>query len=157
MDRDGQTGESGRLSKELLNYLNSLPFYSIKGPRSLGKEWFEETFLPAFYSISLTVPDQLRTVYEHIAIQIAGSLGNRPDEQVLVTGGGAHNPFLIGLIKKYTPCKLVIPDSILVDFKEAIVFAFLGLLKYLGKTNCYASVTGARQDSVCGEIHPIII
>jgi anhydro-N-acetylmuramic acid kinase len=153
MDKDGRTGRLGIISPELLTTLNSLPYYSATGPRSLGREWFDAVFFPVISSSSLSLNDLLRTVYEHIAIQVSGSLGNSPDDLVLITGGGAYNTFLLELIKKNTPCKLIIPDPLLIEFKEAIVFAFLGLLRYLGIINCYASVTGARQDSLCGIIH----
>jgi len=153
MDQDGRTGRKGNISHELLASLNSLPYYSITGPRSLGREWFNAAFLPVISSCSLSFKDILRTVYEHIAVQVARNLSDNSAERVLVTGGGTYNTFLIELIKKYTPCKLVIPDTLLVKFKEAIVFAFLGLLRYLGIINCYATVTGARQDSLCGTIY----
>ena len=72
---------------------------------------------------------------------------------VLVTGGGVLNTFLIELLKVRTGTVLEIPGSDLVAYKEALIFAFLGLLRYLGLTNCFASVTGAGRDSVSGAVY----
>jgi len=72
-------------------------------------------------------------------------------KKVLITGGGAHNKYLIQLLKKKTKVKIIIPDSQIVDFKEALIFALLGLLRYLGINNCLSSVTGAEKDN-CGGI-----
>ena len=95
--------------------------------------------------------DQLATLYEHIAVQISRQLeGNG---KMLITGGGAHNSFLLSKIREKTNIECHVPNKQVIDFKEAIVFAFMGLLRLLGETNCYASVTGAIKDSSTGVIH----
>ncbi len=152
-DEAGRLAGSGRINAELLNKLNALEYYKSKGPKSLGKEWFDEVFVKVINSSSLPHNDMMRTVYEHIAVQIAESIEERSCDSVLLTGGGTHNTFLVDQIRKHLRCKLHIPDTQLINFKEAIVFGFLGLLKYLGQVNSYASVTGASRDSACGEIH----
>ena len=149
-DEDGKTGRSGNVYSELLEHLNQLPYYRQTAPKSLGREWVDTFFKPLISNYSITVPDILRTCYEHIAIQIAGSLP--VNGKVLITGGGAFNSFLISRLKKYTHCSLVIPQSDLVNYKEAVIFAFLGLLRLLEETNCYASVTGASRDSSTGVV-----
>jgi anhydro-N-acetylmuramic acid kinase len=153
MDKDGHWGRMGTINHKLLDSLNALPYYSGTGPRSLGREWFEAVFMPLINQSTLPANDLFRTIYEHISMQIAGSLGNNQEDKVLVTGGGTYNKFLMELLQSHTPCKLVIPDPVLIEFKEAVVFAFLGLLRYLGRINCYASVTGAREDSSCGTLY----
>jgi len=152
-DEEGRLARSGCTNTELLKELNALDYYISTGPKSLGKEWFDEVFLRVINSYSLAHKDMMRTVYDHIVVQIAGSIDEGFCDSVLLTGGGTHNTFLVNQIKTRIRCKLVIPEIQLIDFKEAIVFGFLGLLKYLGQVNCYASVTGASRDSVCGEIH----
>jgi len=87
---------------------------------------------------------------EHIAMQVAQNLTEL--QTVLVTGGGAKNRFLINLIKEKTETKIIIPDEQLVDFKEALVFAFLGYLRVYEEDNCLQSVTGAIKNSCCGAI-----
>ena len=152
-DEAGRLAGSGRINADLLDNLNSLQYYKTKGPKSLGKEWFDKVFMKMINSFSLPHNDMMRTVYEHIAVQIAKSMEGRSCDSVLLTGGGTHNTFLVDMIRKHVRCKLHIPDEQLINFKEAIVFGFLGLLKYLGQVNCYASVTGASRDSTCGVIH----
>jgi anhydro-N-acetylmuramic acid kinase len=71
---------------------------------------------------------------------------------VLCTGGGAKNHFLMQCIQKKAPWEVVISESELVDFKEALIFAFLCFLKQTGKPNCLASVTGASRDSLSGSV-----
>ena len=149
-DRNGKAGKSGLICKELLEKLNSLPYYHTTGPASLGREWFESIFLPCFNPFSIPVTDALRTVYEHISIQISNAL--EKNASVLVTGGGTHNIYLTDLIREYSQSMIVIPESQLVDYKEALIFAFLGLLRTKNEINCFASVTGAAKDSCCGVI-----
>ena len=150
-DRDGKAGKSGNICNELLEKLNSLPYYHSKGPASLGREWFESEFLPSINAFRVPVTDAMRTVYEHIAIQIASTL--KKESSVLVSGGGTHNKFLISLISEYSQANIVIPTNQLIDFKEALIFAFLGLLRERNEINCLASVTGAAKDSSCGVIY----
>jgi anhydro-N-acetylmuramic acid kinase len=149
-DRDGLLGQSGKVDIELLKNLNALEYYSKKGPRSLGREWVESVFLPVLDKTDLYPNDKLRTVYEHISDQISSYLNNAGTGTVLVTGGGAFNTFLMELIRQKSKSTLIIPHKDIVNFKEAIVFAFLGLLRYLGKVNCLASVTGASRNSSSG-------
>jgi anhydro-N-acetylmuramic acid kinase len=136
----------------MLRKLDLLDFYQAKAPKSLGREWVESEFLPVLDENDLSVADKLRTVYEHIAKQI--SLVPEKNKKVLITGGGAHNRFLIDLINRNCKAECIIPDDRTVDFKEAIVFAFLGLLRMRNEINCFSSVTGASRDSSCGVINP---
>lgn len=149
-DENGELGRDGSLDERLLKQLNNLSFYEQEPPKSLGKEWMESIFFPIIEASEISVSNKLRTVYEHIAIQIAKA--SLAKEKMLVTGGGAFNTFLIELIKKHSPAKVVIPEKIIVDYKEALIFGFLGILRFLGQINCYASVTGAKKDSSAGVI-----
>lgn len=150
-DRDGQTGRTGQPDKNLLEKLNSLPYYYNPAPKSLGKEWLIRDFFPIIDKYTIPVCDKIRTVYEHIATRIA----EIPEDgkSVLLTGGGTHNKFLIELIKKYSAGNYIIPDVKIIDYKEAIIFAFLGLLRLRGDINCLASVTGASRDSSSGAVY----
>jgi anhydro-N-acetylmuramic acid kinase len=149
-DKNGELGKKGSINEELLNRLNNLSFYKQKPPKSLGKEWMDKHFFPIVETSNLSVRDTLRTAYEHIALQI--SEASPENGKMLVTGGGAFNTFLIDRIKKHSQAEVVIPEKIIVDYKEALIFAFLGLLKMLGEINCYSSVTGAKRDSSSGVI-----
>jgi anhydro-N-acetylmuramic acid kinase len=152
-DRNGETGRRGALHATLVEELNHLDFYTRQGPKSLGREWVEEVFMPVLDRYTMPLENRIRSFYEHAAIQIAGYLNESPSGRVLVTGGGAFNTFLVERIRELTQVEVVIPEDQTVKFKEAIIFAFLGLLRQRGEINCLSSVTGASVDSSCGVIH----
>lgn len=154
-DRNGALAAGGEVHEGLLDRLNALAYYRLPAPKSLGKEWFLRTFLPEIRQTEITIEDLLRTVNEHIADQVATFINvNDPaGSSVLITGGGVHNQFLASRIKNKCQADLFIPDKKLIDFKEAIVFAYLGLLRHLEKTNVLASVTGADSDTSAGIVH----
>ncbi len=114
----------------LVNELNGLEFYRQTGPKSLGREWVEKSYMPLLDKYDLPLENIMSSVYEHISVQIGSYLDISGHGQVLVTGGGAFNNFLIEKIQANTGSVLVIPDEQLVKFKEALIFAFLGLLRF---------------------------
>lgn len=150
-DESGELGRRGEVNQTLLEELNSLAYYQQEGPKSLGWEWVETEFFPIF-SKDIPLKDKIRTLYEHYAIQIAHILNEKKINSVLITGGGAKNSFLVEKIEFYTNGKIVLPNSSIIDFKEALGFAFLGVLRWLGKPNVLKSVTGAKRDSCSGQI-----
>ena len=152
-DLNGSFGRSGTIHPELLDLLNSLDFYQLDGPKSLGREWFETEFLPLIYSFQLTPEDALRTLYEHVSDQIASAVDQYTKGQILITGGGANNVFLMELFSEKTKHKTILPSAQIIDFKEAIVFAFLGVLRFRNENNCLKSVTGADHDHSGGTIY----
>lgn len=150
-DDNGEIAKSGTLIPSLLSKLNSLEYYSVSPPKSLGKEWVEMNIQPLLKS-EYSTKDLLRTFCEHIALQISNSL--QQEGQVLVTGGGAFNNFLINRIIELSPNnEFIIPDKKTINFKEALIFAFLGLLRWNGIPNCLSSVTGATKDCIGGAIY----
>lgn len=151
-DENGELGRQGAIDNQLLEKLNKLKFYSQSPPKSLGKEWMDRHFFPVIEASNLTVQDKLRTVYEHIALQIAKAVP--AGGKMLITGGGTFNSFLMERVRQHLKCEIVIPPAEIINYKEALVFAFLGMLRYLGEVNCYATVTGARRDSSTGIIFP---
>lgn len=158
-DKDGVLARKGTLNKTLLRYLDQIPYYQTAPPKSLGVEWNEKYILP--YLTKDTIENLLHTVCKHVARQIAQAIDTYFQKttnykpRVLVTGGGAKNKFLMETIRKEADKKIefVIPDIQLVDFKEALLFAFLGVLRYTNKINTLRAVTGARFDSVGGIIY----
>ncbi len=152
-DKDGNTGRSGKVINPVLTALDSLPYYTVAPPKSLGREWLEQQVLPLVNHADYAMPDLLRTVYQHIAIQIAAHIVGNSTKKVLVTGGGSYNTFLLDQIKENTDCSLVIADDPIIQYKEALIFALLGVLRINNQINCLASVTGARQDSSSGIVY----
>lgn len=149
-DENGTIAASGIIYNELLNELNMLPFYVGKTPKSLGVEFVKSTILPILNKYSLPEADVLKTFVEHIAINISTKV--KPNKKILITGGGTYNNYLIERIKLHTGCDCVIPSKELIDFKEALIFAFLGVRRLENKYNCLKSVTGASKDHSSGVI-----
>ena len=148
-DKDGQLARSGSIDFKLLEQLQSLNYYKQKAPKSLGREWFEAEFLPLIAN-NCNIENTLATVVEHIALQVANQLN---DENTLCTGGGALNTYLMERIAHYAKSKIVLAAPGIINYKEAIIFAFLGLLRLLEKPNCLSSVTGAITDNIGGAIY----
>ena len=149
-DRDGALARSGEVDITLLKKLNGHPFYGQLPPKSLGREFFE-TYQKALLE-GFPVEDMMATFVEHIALQVALCVSFLPTGKMLVTGGGARNKFLIERLQARTKHQVVVPDPMTIDYKEALVFAVLGLLRLEGKTNVLSSVTGASSDSCSGRI-----
>ncbi|MDY0083692.1 MAG: anhydro-N-acetylmuramic acid kinase [Ignavibacteriaceae bacterium] len=153
-DKDGETARSGKVNKSLLEALNSLSYYSKAGPKSLGREDVEKDFFPLIDSFNLSAEDILSTYCEHIAVQIGKEIRQG---KVLVTGGGAFNKFLIERMQiNAAQCKYILPDEQTINFKEALIFAFLGVLYNYNLINCLSSVTGAESDSISGALYKAV-
>lgn len=151
-DEDGAMAAGGAIIHPLLEQLDALPFYQQPAPKSLGREWFEAQMLPLIEAHDATPADLLRTLTEHIARQVAAAADVVPTSTLLATGGGTHNHFLMQRIDHLSHHTIIIPEPLLIDYKEALVFAFLGVLRLRGINNCLASVTGARMDNCGGSI-----
>ena len=93
--------------------------------------------------------DVLATLVEHYAIEIAKHLNGK---NCLITGGGAYNSFFIEALKAKSEIKIHVPSKELIDFKEALIFAFMGYLRVNGVNNVLSSATGAKRDSRSGLI-----
>ncbi len=154
-DKNGDMAASGTVDNSLLAKLNGIEYYRNSPPKSLGKEWFMRKFLPILEESRLGIEDLLQTVCQHIADQVSGFMNEycTPGARILVTGGGVYNKTLMESIQKKCTAKIVIPDEDLINFKEAIVFAYLGLLRYKNEINVLSSVTGAETDTCAGIIN----
>ena len=154
-DDDGALARSGKVDAALMDRLNALPFHRQPPPRSLGREWFDAEVRPLITDELITLKDRSRTVVEHIAMMVAEAMP-AGIEDMLVTGGGAHNGFLIERIKALNKARVTIPGKRIVDYKEALIFAFLGVRRLRGEVTALASVTGARREASGGsEFLPI--
>lgn len=147
-DDKGMHARKGQVNQSCLDRLNALSFYQQQGAKSLGREWAEAEVLPLLFSADLNTDDLLATYTEHIAQQIGNQL--QKTGNCLTTGGGAWNDYLVERIAHYANAKLILPESRIIDFKEALIFAYLGYLFLEGKTNTLCSVTGATSDSIGG-------
>jgi len=147
-DNNGDIAKEGKLIPILLQQLNSLDFYKQKSPKSLSREWVEKNISSLL--INDKTEDVLNTFCEHIAIQVGVFLKN---ESALFTGGGVFNSYLMDRIKHHSYSTITIPSNTLINFKESLIFAFLGVLRIENQVNCLHSVTGAKRDNCGGVIH----
>jgi len=151
-DSGGAWARLGTIDTALLLKLNKWDYLQKQAPKSLDKETMLAELGPIIQSSRVSFEDKLATIVEHIAIQIAkateGHIGT-----LLMTGGGAFNGFLVERIQEKTTPSCLVPDENLVNYKEALIFAFLGLLRARGEVNTLASVTGAKTDSIGGAIY----
>lgn len=149
-DASGKIASKGKINEALLEKLNDLEFYQQEPPKSLGLEWVQTNVFPLIDALEIDIPSILRTFVAHIAQQIGKVIYK--NNQVLITGGGVFNTFLMDEIRQYSESQITLPTKELIDYKEALLFAFLGLLKVEGQINCLQSVTGASKDHSSGVI-----
>lgn len=151
-DKNGEIAGSGKIDLNLLEELNQLDYYKNTHPKSLGIEWCNEKIYPIIEKYPLKTENIISTFTEHIAEQIAVVLNQNSIRNVFITGGGAYNVFLIERIQTKTDCQIILPEKQIIEYKEALIFAFMGLLRLEKKINVLASVTGARKDHSSGTV-----
>jgi len=151
-DDKGTISRSGKWNADLMAELNALDFYQKPYPKSLGFESVREIILPLIDRSDISIADKMRTFTEHVAVQIALALPKKSG-RLLITGGGAYNDFLIQEIQSNLPeMQMIIPEKKILEFKEALIFGLLGVLKLRDEINVLSSVTGARYDHSSGRI-----
>lgn len=157
-DAGGALARQGNINAPLLQQLNELHYYQLSFPKSLANEFGTETVFSLIQQSGIAVPDALRTMVEHIAIQVqkavtTAMVSTENSLHMLVTGGGAFNTFLVERICELLPhVKITIPDAALVQYKEALIMALMAVLRWREEDNVLHSVTGARRSSVGGAI-----
>tara|TARA_B100001093_G_C26860189_1_gene1029729 strand:- start:13482 stop:14564 length:1083 start_codon:yes stop_codon:yes gene_type:complete len=158
-DKDGEIAFAGKVNTDLLALLNELDYYAQNPPKSLGVEWFQSHFRPVLDAFDCSLEDKMTTVIEHNSYQIFKVISEicktKTGHKVLITGGGIKNPaFKSSLTKHLERCtEVIIPNKELVDYKEALIFAFMGVLRYRREQNVLASVTGAKRNSSSGDLY----
>jgi anhydro-N-acetylmuramic acid kinase len=151
-DDAGTLAKSGTVNSNLLQQLNDLDFYKTSYPKSLGMEFVNKEIFPLINSFSIAINHKLCTFVEHIAIQIA-AICTKPKAKLFITGGGAYNQFLIERLHVHLPLtEIVLPDDTTIQFKEALIFGLLGVLRLRNEINVLSSVTGAKNDHSSGNI-----
>jgi anhydro-N-acetylmuramic acid kinase len=150
-DKDGLIAQSGKIEERLLLLLKSTAENNHLQKHSLGFEWYIQFIKPILDLYECNVPNKLRTLCEFIAFQISAE--TQANKSIFITGGGAKNRFLISCIQQQSKSKLIIPNEQIIDFKEALIFAFLGLLRVNEEANCLSKVTGASKNAIGGSIY----
>lgn len=152
-DNAGDIARKGILNESLLKQLNSLEFYKKTAPKSLGLEWTEINIFPLIDAYNLPIEDVLQTMVEHIAVQVAKVINTKDTPSVLITGGGVYNTYLLSRVEFLSKVNIVLPTATIIEFKEALIFGFLGVLRLRNETNCLHTVTGAKRDHSSGKIY----
>lgn len=152
-DENGEIAKNGNIIPELLEELNLLEFYKKSPPKSLGIEFCIEIIFPLIDNSNLKIDDLLATFTEHFAQQIARELNKNQIKNVLITGGGAKNKFFVERLKSMSNTEIIIPEDKIIDFKEALVFALMGILKSQNEINVLSSVTGAKKNHSSGVVY----
>jgi anhydro-N-acetylmuramic acid kinase len=159
-DKDGMAASAGKVNTSLLEELNKLDFYPQASPKSLGKEWVDQAFMPVLEKYRrLSVNDRLATCCEHMAFQMAEVIKatGAEDKKLLATGGGAFNKHLMKRFAELLKgiCTVEIPDAQTVGFKEALIFGLLGVLRLEKENNVMCSATGSSRDHCGGALYGI--
>ena len=156
-DKGGQLASTGKINPSMLQQLNALEYYKLPFPKSTGYEWFTQKVVPIIEATEDAVENLLHTSIHHLCEQIAIQVKantNATKSTILVTGGGALNNFLVEILKKKlgTSIEVVVPTNKLIENKEALVFALMGVLRIEREINVLSSVTGAMRDSSSGVV-----
>lgn len=162
-DEEGAMAEVGKINMQLLSELNELEYYSKPYPKSLANDFGTDIIFPLIKKSGVDTYDGLRTYIEHIVTQIKkplsvfrnGSGLPTPDSRLLVTGGGAFNTFLINKLSEQLQSlniEVIVPEENLVKYKEALIMALIGVLRWRQENNVLSSVTGASRDSIGGAL-----
>ncbi len=155
-DEAGKFASQGKLNESLLRALQEIPYFSKKPPKSLGREFIVQEYFPAIENASIAKEDRLYTTAYHIANEVSNAINKHAASSrrgsVFVTGGGVYNHFLMGLIESKCVIPLTLPSRVMIEFKEALIFAYLGVLRMTNKENALASVTNAKQNSMGGAL-----
>lgn len=149
-DENGTLARSGKINENVLSSLNSLRFYHQEHPKSLGIEWCHENIFPLLKNINTL--DALATITEHAAHQIAEVVNKNQLKNILFSGGGTYNQYLIEKIRTKTYAEIIIPDKEIIDYKEALIFALMGVLRINNSINVLSSATGSPYDHSSGII-----
>ena len=147
-DENGDFARNGAINFKILEQLNALTFYQKPAPKSLGVEFVNSEIFPLLKD---EIPENIiATFTEHIAEQIAKVFNDNQLKTVLVTGGGTFNTYLLEKIREKSQTELIVPDENIINFKEALIFAFMGVLRLRNEVNVLCSATGSSENHCSG-------
>ena len=150
-DDGGKMGRNGYVDLDFLSRLNAISYFKKPFPKSLPNQFLPRDLLASVNSLT-GLKSYALFVAEQVAILLSDMDTN--NKRLLITGGGAFNGYLVELIsEKLSMWDIDIPSEEIISYKEAIIFGFLGLKKFLGEINVLSSVTGAKHDTSSGVIH----
>lgn len=155
-DAEGKIGAEGKIIPKLLKQWNSIPYFNQIPPKSLDNNWIETHFLSTLPNASPA--DLLQTAYQFISKCIFEAIASEQDsiDKVVITGGGAHNKYLMQLLNsKISKLGIAIKnvDNLLINAKEALLMAYMGYLYVNNKPNTISDATGAQESVIAGGLY----
>ncbi|NNF02315.1 MAG: anhydro-N-acetylmuramic acid kinase [Bacteroidia bacterium] len=155
-DAEGAFAKAGTVDHKLLSELSSLDYFKFRTSKSLGREWVYEHYIPIVERSAADLKDKMATVVRHITNELVNVFQecniDSSSKKILLSGGGTFNRFLVDQLRSRSKIQVVVPDPIIINFKEALIFAFLGFLRVNDQINVLSSVTGANMDHCAGKI-----
>jgi anhydro-N-acetylmuramic acid kinase len=156
-DEDGKIADQGNIDYDLLGDLNAIDYYHKPYPKSLGREWINDNFWYRVRNSEISKEDKMKTLCDHIAEQIGKNIedlsnGDSSTKRVFTTGGGAHNKTLIEHLRTHTDAEIIVADDTIIEYKEALIFALMGVLRVRNEVTVLSSLTGSDSDSIAGEL-----
>ena len=160
-DDEGMMASAGQVNQRLVELLNDLEYYELPYPKSLANDFGTDVVFPLLKDATKSTSDALRTYVEHICVQIKKAIEKviktekTSANKIFVTGGGAHNRFMINRLKEVLgtiKIEVVVPSATVIDYKEAVIMGLIGVLRWREEYNVIASVTGAVRDSIGGAV-----
>ncbi len=154
-DKNGILAKSGKIIPDLLAELDADDYLQLSAPKSLDNVSLLTKYIPIVQKYnSEPVEDRLRTVTEWIALGIINSIEGK-NKSLFITGGGAYNSFLIKRIQELgkDKVKIELPNNLVIEYKEALLMALLGVLRIEHQVNCFKEITGASRSTIGGAIY----
>ncbi len=161
-DAGGQFAATGKVDEVLLLQLNALDYYQQPFPKSLANDFGTDVMLPLINKTTLTLQDKMCTLIEHMVHQIKNAITQIGQQhtlpasmRMLVCGGGTLNSFAVERLTKVLQdihVEVVVPDEKLILYKEALVMALIGVLRWREEYNVLHTVTGASRSSIGGAV-----
>ena len=150
-DHDGALALSGSMLNSWYEALSAIPYFKLKGPKSMSNEWVAEEIIAKLPNFA--PKDMAYTFCQFVGGQLSQQLADSQYEKILITGGGAYNKGLVKAIEDSLGRNVIIPSPNIIDFKEAIIFGFMAILKQRNETNVLKIVTGASRDTSAGILY----
>lgn len=158
-DRDGRIAASGKLDRGLLDELLRDPYYRRRPPKSAGREQYGTEFVTRLKASGASLRDLVATATVLTASTIAMAVDRftRGPLELIVSGGGSHNPQILRHLSALLPQARVGSSGdfgVDPDAKEAIAFAILAYATWRGRPSNLPSATGARRPALLGSVTP---
>lgn len=163
-DKDARLAQSGRSIPALLNELLKDPYLKLAPPKSTGREYYGLAYVQKLIAIGrkhgAKPADLIRAATIFTALSVVDALNRfalrkHKIRQLIISGGGAHNPLILAQLSAALPNIEVLPSSHLgvpEDAKEAFAFALLGYETFHRRPSNLPSATGARGPAILGKI-----